>query len=73
MAVKIDYKKCCWKDGKCSSCGCSGGSKKCSGCVEACPANALTRGKIVEINNDNCISCGACVEACPKKAIKLID
>ena len=40
MAVKIDYDKCCWKDGKCvsESCGCEsnaacGDSKGCDGCV----------------------------------------
>lgn len=72
MTVVIDYKKCCWKDGACSSCGCSGKSKKCNGCVEACPVNALSRKKVVEIISENCISCGACVEACPKGAIKLV-
>ena len=72
MTIVIDYKKCCWKDGGCSSCGCSGGSKKCHGCVEVCPAEALVRKKLVEVISDKCISCGACVEACPKGAIKLI-
>lgn len=78
MAVKIDYDKCCWKDGKCvsESCGCEsnaacGDSKGCDGCVEACPVQALTRGEIVEINNDECISCSACVAACEKGAISL--
>jgi len=73
MVVKIDYKKCCWKDGGCTSCGCKGGGKKCNGCVEACPVEALVRKKKVEIISDKCISCGACVQACPKGAIKLIN
>ena len=69
MAVKIDYKKCCWKDGKCTSCTCGG---KCDGCVEACPVDALERGKKIIIHQDKCISCGACVNACEHDAISLI-
>jgi Fe-S-cluster-containing hydrogenase component 2 len=68
MGIKIDYKKCCWKDGKCSSCKCGG---KCKGCVEVCPVGALTRGKLVEINSEKCISCSACVSACKHGAISL--
>jgi len=66
--IKIDYKLCCWKNGKCSSCSCGG---KCIGCVEACPVKALTRGKKVEVNLKKCISCGACIAACKHGAIKL--
>ncbi len=38
MVIKINYKKCCWKNGKCTSCACGGA---CKGCVEACPVGAL--------------------------------
>ena len=69
--IKIDYKKCCWKDGKCSSCGC-GGKGVCVGCVEACAVQALERKKKLEYYKDKCISCGACVDACKHKAISMI-
>ncbi len=68
MPVKIDYEKCCWKDGKCTSCSCKGA---CEGCVEACPVEALKRGKIVEVDNKKCIESGACVVACEHEAISL--
>ncbi len=70
MPIKIDYEKCCWKDGKCTSCSCGGA---CIGCVEACPVDALERKKIVEYDAEACIDCGACVDACKYKAIILIE
>jgi len=79
MPVKIDYKKCCWNDGKCSSsscgggsCGCESTSKSCDGCVEACPADALKRGKKVEFDKSKCIDCGACIAVCSHEAISLV-
>jgi len=71
MKIIIDYDKCCWKNGKCVSCSCSGVSEKCEGCVEACPVGALEKKDIVEFHEDLCISCGACVVACEKKAIEM--
>ena len=68
MTIKIDYNKCCWKEGKCSSCSCGGA---CEGCVEACPVGALERKDVVEINKDKCISCCACVSSCKHDAISL--
>ena len=68
MAIKINYQKCCWKDGQCASCSCGGA---CRGCVEACPVGALKRKKQVVIDSKKCISCGACVSACKHGAISL--
>lgn len=68
--IVIDYDKCCWKDGRCVS-ACCGNGKVCEGCVEACPAGALKREKLVVFESDKCIECGLCVDACKHKAIKL--
>ena len=67
--IKIDYEKCCFKDGKCSSCSCGGA---CIGCVEACAVGAITRVKSVEVDQAKCINCGACVDACKYGAISLV-
>ncbi len=68
MPIKIDYKKCCWKNGKCTSCSCKG---SCKGCLYACPVNAITREDIVKVDKTKCIECGACVVACEHHAISL--
>jgi ferredoxin len=71
MQLKIDYKKCCWKDEKCSSCGCGGTGKACVGCVEVCPVGALVRKKKLEVDIKKCLACGACVGACKHNALSL--
>ena len=68
MVITIDYEKCCWKDGKCTSCSCEGA---CEGCVEACPNDALKRSKLIEIDASKCTDCGLCVPACKHDAISL--
>ncbi|MFH1459425.1 MAG: 4Fe-4S binding protein [Candidatus Omnitrophota bacterium] len=64
--IVIDYDKCCFKDGKCTTCSCSG---TCEGCVEVCPAGALERKNTVVFYSDKCIDCGACITACKYNAI----
>ena len=64
--IVIDYDKCCWKDGKCTSCTCGGA---CVGCVEACPVGALERKKVLILDVDKCVDCGACVSACKHDAL----
>lgn len=77
MPIKIDYKKCCYKDGVCKECDCKKSKGKtaseCNGCAEACPVGALVRGKkLIEFKPELCIDCGACVYACKHEAIKQI-
>lgn len=70
MSIKIDYNKCCWKNGQCASCGCGGGA--CRGCAEACPVSAIARNIKLEIDKTKCIECGICVGACKYQALSLI-
>jgi ferredoxin len=76
MVIKINYEKCCWKEGKCSNssksgsgCGCGCKDNVCNGCVEACPVGALERKDKLIINEDMCIDCGACIAACKHDAL----
>ena len=64
--IVIDYNKCCFKDGKCTTCSCNGA---CEGCVEVCPAGALERKRTVVFYSDKCVGCGACIAACKYNAI----
>lgn len=65
--IIIDYDKCCFKDGKCVTCDCSGA---CEGCVEVCPAGALERKDTLIFYPDKCIDCGACIRACKYNALE---
>jgi ferredoxin len=66
MPITIDYDKCCWKDEACKRCSCSG---ECTGCITACPVEAITRDQKVEIDNEKCTECGVCITACPSNAL----
>ena len=68
MPIKIDYEKCCWKDGKCTSCD---GGEECTECIEVCPVDALTRKDKLIIDNEKCIDCGSCVAVCKHDALEL--
>ena len=65
--IKIDYDKCCWKEGQCTSC--KGGCE--NSCVDVCPVNAITRKDKVVIDKDKCIDCGVCVNSCEHGALTL--
>lgn len=78
--ITIDYDKCCWKDGKCSSegedgkCDCGGGhccTLTSGGCIDVCPVEAISRAAILVIDSDACLDCGLCVDECPKDALSL--
>ncbi|MGM5481482.1 MAG: 4Fe-4S dicluster domain-containing protein [Nanobdellota archaeon] len=64
--IVIDYEKCCFQDGSCKSCSCGGA---CTGCVEACPVNALSRNEYLDLDKEKCIGCGACINACKHGAL----
>ena len=68
MPIKIDYAKCCWQDGQCTSCLCG---KACVGCVEACVVKAISRQDVVKIDQIKCTECGACITACKHSALSL--
>ncbi len=68
MPIIVNYEKCCWQDGKCTSCSCGGG---CVGCVEACPNQAISREDVVKIDENLCTECGVCVAACKHGALSL--
>lgn len=68
MPLNIDYDKCCWKNGKCEKYSCG---EECSGCVEVCPVQALSREQKLEIDQEKCIMCGACVAICDHDALSL--
>ena len=70
MPIKIDYAKCCWKDGKCISCACG---SACVGCIEACPVGALERKMSLEYDSTICTDCAACIDACEYNALSLIQ
>jgi Fe-S-cluster-containing hydrogenase component 2 len=62
--IKIDHDKCCLKEGE--ACAANGG------CAAICPVGAISRDKIVEVDNSLCINCGACLAACKRGAITMI-
>lgn len=41
----------------------------CSICKDTCPHNAITIGRLVEIDDVDCTGCGLCVQACPSQAL----
>ena len=59
--------------GRVAVCLCPG-QDKCGLCVGACGFGAIAkRGRIPEVDHDECIACGACVRACPHGNMRLVD
>jgi uncharacterized protein (DUF362 family)/NAD-dependent dihydropyrimidine dehydrogenase PreA subunit len=44
---------------------------QCGVCVEQCPAQALSPGKVPRLDEKKCISCYCCYELCPHQAVEL--
>lgn len=43
----------------------------CGLCITECPADAIAlRGRIAQIDMDECIRCGACHKICPRDAVR---
>ena len=48
----------------------------CDPCVDACPFDAISMGKIIdlpEIDYEKCTGCGTCISMCPGLAIFVVD
>lgn len=59
--------------GRVAVCLCPG-QDKCGLCVGACGFGAIAkRGRIPEVDHDECIGCGVCVRACPVGNMRLVD
>lgn len=45
--------------------------RRCSYCVQICPAKAITFDKdVIKIISDRCVLCGNCIKGCPQNALK---
>lgn len=53
-----------------SLCLAAGRSTHCTKCREACPHEAITIRRQVEIDNVECTGCGLCVQVCPTQALE---